>query len=101
MSPPRNRGLSRNGGHGSIEEDEYVKMRGGQLADTDFDFEGASAKRVKKSENADLGPIVTFPHRQRGHFGVHFGTPSLKISVHFSLRAVGEGVICWPIGNRH
>ena len=78
-----------------------MKMRGGELADTDFDFEGASAKRVKKSKNADLGPIVTFPHRQRGHFGVHFGTLPLKISVHFSLRVVGERIIRWPIGNRH
>ena len=34
--------LSRNGGHGSIEEDEHVNIRGGKLADTDFDFESAS-----------------------------------------------------------
>ena len=33
---------SRNGGHGSIEEDEHVKMRGVHFAETDFDFEGAS-----------------------------------------------------------
>ena len=91
MSAPRNRGLSRNGGHGSIEEDEYVKMRGGQLADTDFDFEGASAKRIKKSENADLGPMVTFPHRQRGHFGVHFGTPSLRFRYIFLSVPWGKG----------